>query len=171
MAYQSPIITSAGLHIPTYEDILEDLIEKTKAIYGQDIYLGPDSQDYQFLSIFASKDYDTMQLLQMVYNNRSPVSAVEAGLASLVKLNGLTKKPASYSTCPVILSGTALTQISNGVVQDISGYHWSLPSIVTLGEDGTATVSATCQVSGPVAANPGDISIIVNPTYGWASRR
>lgn len=169
MAYTPPTITSAGLNIPTYQEILDDLIEKTKSIYGQDIYIGPDSQDYQFLSIFALKTYDIMQLLQLVYNNRSPSTAIGTALASIVKLNGISKKTETYSTCPVVLTGTAFTQIKNGVIEDITGYKWSLPAVITLGNDSTATVTATCQVPGPIVANPGDINVIVTPTYGWTS--
>jgi uncharacterized phage protein gp47/JayE len=169
MAYQAPTITSAGLTIPTYTDILEELINEAKSIYGQDIYLGIDSQDYQFLSIFASKTFDVMQLLQLVYNNRAPSTAIGSALDSIVKLNGVTRKSGVNSTCDVLITGTALTQISNGVVEDITGYQWSLPAVVIIGESGSIITTATCQVKGAIAANPGDINVIVTPTYGWAS--
>lgn len=169
MAYVAPTITEAGLTIPTYSDTLTDLIDKMRIIYGQDIYLENDSQDYQMLSIFADKANDIMQLLQMVYNNRSPATAIGAGLASIVKLNGIEVKPKSYSTCPVVLSGDALAQVSNGVIEDITGYKWALPETITIGSGGTATAIATCQVAGPIVANVGDISKIVTPTYGWDS--
>lgn len=56
MSYFEPYTsTRVGLHIPTYQDILTDMIEEMKKIYGQDIYLGNDSADYQFLSILALK--------------------------------------------------------------------------------------------------------------------
>lgn len=169
MAYTAPTITEAGLSIPTYEDILTDMIEQMRTIYGQDIYLENDSQDYQMLSIFASKANDIMQLLQMVYNNRSPSTAIGAGLASIVKLNGITVKSKSYSTCTVVLTGDAATQVNNGVIEDITGYQWALPETVTIGSGGTVSVTATCQVAGPVVANIGDINKIVTPTYGWDS--
>ena len=76
MAYTAPYIDDAGLHIPSYVDIRDDLVDQFKQIYGQDIYLENDSQDYQMISAFALKTYDTMQLLQIVYNNRSPKTAV-----------------------------------------------------------------------------------------------
>lgn len=169
MAYTAPNITAAGLSIPAYSDILGSLIEDAKGIYGQDIYLESDSQDYQYLSIIASKINDEMQLLQKVYNDRSPVSATEAGLASVVKLNGIKIKSGTYSTCQVILTGSPLAQITNGVVQDITGHRWSLPVLITLDAAGMATVTATCETIGAIAANPGDISIIVTVTAGWTS--
>lgn len=169
MAYTAPEITSSGLTIPSYNDILEELINDAKIIYGQDIYLGNDSQDYQFLSIYASKTYDVMQMLQMIYNNRGPGTAIGSALDGVVKLNGISRKAKTYSTCEVTLTGTEYTQINNGVVQDITGYLWSLPASITLGAGGSSTVTATCQSEGPISVNAGDINIIVTPTYGWTA--
>ena len=45
MAYFAPYIDDAGVHIPTYVDIRDDLIAKFREIYGRDVYLGNDSQD------------------------------------------------------------------------------------------------------------------------------
>jgi len=169
MAYFPPYIDQSGLHIPTYQDIVDSLIAGAKNIFGQDIYLEPDSQDYQFISIFALKAYDVMQALQAAYNSRSPGTAMGAALASLVKLNGIKPKPATYSTCVVTLTGTPGTVINNGVVQDKSGYKWNLPPSVTIGPGGTSDATATCQIPGPIVANPGDINKIVTPTYGWTA--
>ena len=75
MAYFAPYIDDAGLHVPTYADIRDDLVDDFKKIYGDDLYLGNDSQDYQMISAFALKTYDTIQLLQIVYNNQSVKTA------------------------------------------------------------------------------------------------
>ena len=168
MAYSPPIINNTGLHIPSYQDILDDLIQQAKSIYGQDIYLGPDSQDYQFISIFALKTYDCMQALQLAYNSRGPGTAIGSALDGLVKLNGIARSRATYSTCSVTLTGTAGTPITGGVVQDVSGYLWNIPAI-TIEAGGTVSATATCQVPGAIAANPGDINKIVTPTYGWTA--
>ena len=169
MSYFSPYIDKSGLHVPTYADILEDMIATMKTIYGDDIYLGNDSADYQFLSIFALKTADTLQAVKQAYNSRSPSTAIGAALDSIVKLNGISRKGAGYSTCQVILTGTPWTEVQNGSAKDQNGVVWNLPVSVVIGEDGTATVTATCAVSGAVAATPGDISIINTPTYGWKS--
>ena len=132
MSYTAPYIDDSGLHIPTYSDILQDLIAQFKQIYGDDIYLDEDSQDYQMLSIFASKTYDTMQLLVIVYNNRSPKTAIGSALDSIVKLNGISRKSASYSTCEVTITGVQGTIIPAGVATDSSGNKWDLPANLTL---------------------------------------
>ena len=170
MAYFVPYIDDSGLHIPTYSDIMEYLEEQVRLIFGNDIYLGDDAQDYQLLSVFAAKLFDVMQLAELNYNNRSPATASGAALDTLVAINGLQRQPATASTATVTLTGTAGAVISRGAVQQVStGYLWSLPASVTIGSDGTAEALATCQVLGPTVAVPGDLSIIATPTAGWVS--
>lgn len=167
--YQPPYIDSTGLHLPTYTDILNDLISQFKAIYGQDIYLENDSQDYQMISAFALKIYDNQQALALVYNNNSPATAIGTGLDRNIAVNGIKRKSATYSTCPVTLFGTSGATVKNGVVQDVNGVNWNLPESVTITQDGSVIVTATCTVLGPTTASPGDINKIVTPTYGWTS--
>ena len=64
MSYFTPYIDDSGLHMPTYNDILADIIASMKAIYGNDIYLEADSADYQFISILALKIHDSYQAVQ-----------------------------------------------------------------------------------------------------------
>jgi uncharacterized phage protein gp47/JayE len=169
MAYSKPYVDSSGLHVPTYDDILQDIITNVKSLYGSDIYLENDSADYQLLSIFSLKVHDAMQAIQLAYNSRSPVTAVGAAFDAIVKLNGIRRKTPSYSTCQVTLTGVAGTVVSNGVVQDLSGYKWDLPATVTILPGGTATVTATCETIGAINAAISDISQIVTPTSGWTS--
>lgn len=169
MAYFSPYIDESGLHIPTYTDILEDLIAREKAIFGNDIYLGIDSMDYQYLSVIALKISDTMQAIQLTYNNRSPATAIGSGLDAIVKVNGIKRKSASYSTCLVVLGGTPGTSITGGIVADVSGYRWALPSPVYIENSGQVIVTAQCETIGAISALPGTITSIVTPTKGWLS--
>lgn len=168
MAYIAPYIDDAGLHVPSYIDIRDDLIEKFKQIYGQDIYLDNDSQDYQMISAFALKTYDTMQMLQIIYNNRSPKTAVGTALDSIVKLNGIKRKSASYSTCVLTLTGDIGTTIKNGVAQDNEGVKWNLPETVVFTEV-TKKITAQCEKIGSIEALPGTITKIMTPTKGWIS--
>ena len=167
MSYFAPYVDDSGLHLPTYNDILEDMIDSMKKIYGQDIYLENDSADYQLLSILALKVHDSYQAVQYAYNSRSPATAIGAALDSVVKLNGIYRKPAGYSTCELTITGTPFTEIINGSVKDNTGNVWSLPASVVIGSDGTVKSTATCNVAGAVTALPGDITQIDTPTFGW----
>ncbi|MBR2216400.1 MAG: baseplate J/gp47 family protein [Selenomonadaceae bacterium] len=166
MAYVAPYVDDAGLHIPSYVDIRDDLVEQYKIIFGDDVYLDPDSQDYQMISAYASKTYDTMQLLQIVYNNHSPKTAVGSGLSSVVKLNGITRKAASYSTCVLTLTGRQGTEIAAGVCKDEQGNLWKLPENITLTGE-TMDITAECDTIGAIEAMPGTINIINTPQAGW----
>nr|DAV21124.1 MAG TPA: Baseplate J like protein [Caudoviricetes sp.] len=167
MTYFKPYVDSTGLHIPTYNDILEDMIAAMKQIYGDDIYLDNSSPDYQLLSIFALKQSDTLQAMAYAYNARSPETAIGTSLDSVVKLNGIKRKAASRSTCQVKITGTPFTQIVDGAVRDRAGLTWDLPSSVIIDSSGTTYTVATCRTSGAVSALAGDISQIETPTYGW----
>ena len=169
MSYFAPYVDGSGLHMPTYSDILEDMISSMKEIYGTDIYLENDSADYQFLSALALKVSDSYQAVQYAYNSRSPSTAIGAALDSVVKLNGIYRKAAGYSTCELTITGTAFTEIKNGSVKDATGNVWNLPASVVIGSDGTIKATATCATAGAITALPGDITEINTPTFGWTA--
>lgn len=169
MSYQAPYIDEAGLHIASYNDIRDSLLENMKQIFGQDIYLENDSQDYQMISAFALMLYDIQQALLLAYNNNSTATAIGKGLDRIVALNGISRTGASYSSCAVRLSGTPYTKITGGIVADSRGYQWVLPEQVTIGASGSIQVTAICKTIGRILASPGDIDTIVTPTKGWTA--
>lgn len=169
MSYFAPYLNSSGLHIPSYTDIINYYVAQAQSIFGSNIYIDNDSQDYQLLSMFASAASDAMGLCQLAVNNESPSTAIGSGLASIVKLNGLAKKIATYSTCAVTLTGAPGSTVTSGVVQDVSGYKWDLPTPIVFPAGGTIIVTATCETVGAITAAIGDIQSIVNNQYGWYS--
>jgi uncharacterized phage protein gp47/JayE len=128
MAYFAPYIDDTGFHMPTYVDIRDKQIADAKNIYGQDIYLEEDSQDYQFIATIAEKIYDAFQIAQEVYNNKSPSTAIKVALDSIVKINGIKRKPETYSTVQVTINGISGTSIKNGIVFDIGLLYSKLKS-------------------------------------------
>lgn len=167
MAYFAPYIDETGFHYPTYQDIVDDMVAGAKSIFGSDIYLENDSADYQLISIFALKTFDTMQGMAMAYNSRSPVTAVGVGLDEVVKINGIARKAGSRSTADVVITGMPYTQIVNGSVKDVNDVVWNLPANVSIPTSGTITVTAACSETGPVAVAANEINKINTPTYGW----
>lgn len=166
MSYTAPYIDEYGMHIPTYNDILSDLVESMKNIFGSDIYLDEDSMDYQQLSIFARKIYDTNSLAMLVYNNRTANTSVGVGLDNLCALVGIKRKPATFSECQLTITGDPGTVITNGKASD--GTHdWNLPNEVTIPSNGSIVVQSVCNDSGNVMAAPNTINIIATPLYGW----
>ncbi|MEN4050284.1 baseplate J/gp47 family protein [Serratia marcescens] len=162
-------VTASGISAPDYQTIINRLTGFFKQIYGDDVYLESDSKDGQMLAIYARGIHDVNNMAIAVYNSFSPATAQGRGLASNVKINGISVTPASRSTADVRIVGQVGTPITNGTVRDSNGISWSLPASVVIGIDGTVTVTATCQIDGAIVAPAGSITEIGTPTRGWQS--
>lgn len=170
MAYFAPYIDATGMHIPTYADIRDDLISKMKEIFGNDIYIDEDSQDYQQISIFAKKIFDTNALALLTYNNRTVNTAIGVGLDNLCAIAGIVRKAATYSTVQLTLTGAPTTVITSGKASDKDDEHiWNLPASVVIPESGTITVEATCNDAGDITVSSNTITKIITPVFGWYS--
>lgn len=169
MAYFAPFIDATGLHIPVYQDIYNYELEQFLSVYGQIVNTGNDSADVQWVSIFSLMINDAFNTAQLVYNARSPLTAIGSDLDAICTINGIYRKPATSSVAVLSISGIVGTNIINGVVQDTSGYLWDLPATVVIPNSGTINVTATCETPGAISAQPNTIVIISNPTRGWNS--
>lgn len=160
-------IDQTGYNYSDFPTFLSWLQDQYKAIYGADVYLGADSQDGQFLTVVAQALFDAAALGASVYNSFSPVTAQGVGLARVVKINGITKRAATYSTVTLTVVGVANTVILNGIAQDTLGQQWLLPASVTIPGGGTIDVAATAKDIGAINAGIGSITTIFTPTLGW----
>lgn len=168
MGYIKPHIDETGIHIPLYTEIRDYLLEQACGIFGDDLYLENDSQDYQLICAFAEKMNDVNELAMQVYNNRGPLTSIGSGLDGVVKLNGIKRKEQTHSICPVIISGNPGTKIYNGIVKDTNDEKWNIGNVV-IPESGQIEVMATCRSAGPVYADANTIIRIVTQTQGWLS--
>lgn len=162
-----PTITAAGITVPAYEDILASKQAQYRAIYGLDIDLASDTQDGQFLAIESQAIFDTNDAIVTVFNGFSPTNAQGANLSSLVKINGLQREAASFSTTPLDIVGQAGTIIVSGIVVDDFGNQWTLPPNVVIPDGGAITETGTCAVPGAILPQPGTITGIVTIQPGW----
>ena len=168
MAYFQPSIDAEGIHVPSYADIMEYLLSQYKAIFGDDVYVGTDSKDYQIMSIFAKCMEDYSSLVVDAYNSRNPNYAEGDSLDLLLPLVSMTRRAATSSTATLKLTGTAGTSIAAGKsVIDSNGNLWDLSSGATLDGNGVANVMAVCRVAGAITAAIGTINQIYTPVAGW----
>ena len=162
-------VDATGFHYPDYSTVLQYLTDEYKAIYGADTYLAPDSQDGQWLAIQALAIFDTMQVAAAVYSSFSPLTAQADALSRNVKINGIKRRVATFSTADLLIVGTAGTVINNGQAEDTLSQKWNLPASVTIPPGGSITVTATAAEIGSVTAGPNTINKIATPTLGWQS--
>lgn len=164
-------VDANGITAPSLADILSSLTASYQSIYGDDTYLGPDSQDGQWLAIQAKAIFDCNSVAIAVYNQFSPATAQGVGLSSVVKINGIARLVPTFDTVNLTVIGQAGAIISNGIVGDDVGLNtqWALPSTVVIPFSGTVTASATCTQPGAVHASAGTLTVILTPTPGWQS--
>lgn len=162
-------IDATGFHYADYPTVLAYIQDQYRTIYGQDIYLEADSQDGQWIALQALMIYDTIQVAASVYTSFSPTTAIGDALSRNVKINGISRRSATYSTADLRIIGTNGTQILNGVAEDSAGIKWRLPATVTIPSGGEITVTATAETIGAITAGANTIIKIATPTLGWQS--
>ncbi len=165
----SATVTAEGISAPEYQTVLTRITGYFQQIYGGDAYLDPDSKDGQMVALVALAIHDANNTAISVYRSFSPATAMSDALTSNVKINGITRRPATNSTVDLQLTGTVGTTITNGSVRDKNGVIWNLPASVVIGTAGTVIATATCASSGAVAALAGSVTTINTPTRGWVS--
>lgn len=171
MTTLGPTLDSTGFFVPSYADVYVQLQNAYLTIFGTDAVLTPNTQDGQFLAIFAQGITDCLNVSLATYNAYSINQAQGAGLSSIVKLTGVRRASTSYSTDIVTITGTANTTISNGQVGDNLGQGtiWNLPATVNIPDTGTIDVTVTNTQPGPAIFDPGQVTQILSPTFGWQS--
>lgn len=169
MALPVCTISDAGIFKPDYAAVLAYFQDEVRGIFGQDIYIDPDSQDGQLLAIFAAAVDTANAMAVQVYNAFSPSSARGVGLSSVVKINGIKRLVASNSTVDLLITGQAGTTITGGIATDDAGNQWLLPSPIVVPFDGDITVTAIAKDAGAIVALPGTVTGIGTPTRGWQS--
>ncbi|MCA8492548.1 baseplate J/gp47 family protein [Burkholderia arboris] len=160
-------IDANGITAPTYADVYAYLQAQYQAIYGTDVYIDPDSQDGQLLAVFAQAIADMNSTIIGAYNSFSPATAVGAALSSNVKINGIARAVASYSSADLTLVGQTGATVTNGIAKDENNNQWALPASVTIPPSGEITVTATCTTLGAITAPAGTITQIGTPSRGW----
>ena len=115
--------------------------------------------------IFGALD----ETLQQAYNSKDPSKARDVDLDIVCALTGTIRSKGSASNVSLSLSGVAGTFIPAGrrVESATTGSRWTTDQGVTLDAGGTATVNASCAVTGPTQADAGTITKVVDVVGGW----
>lgn len=170
MSYFAPYLDETGIHMPTYAELLESLTVGYKAIFGQDVYLGEDTQDYQLLSLYARAWDDLQALILDTYNARNPDWATGVSLDHLMALAAISRYAASKSSVTLSLAGVPGATLPAGqLARDGRGYSWETQAAVTFDSEGKAEVQALCTTAGAIEAAAGSVTTMETPTGIWHS--
>lgn len=163
----APVITDTGPVAPTYYEIVDYFKTKYKGIYGEDAYLENDSQDGQWIGVFARAIADVNASIMDTYASFSPKTATKDALSRNVAINGIDRQLPTFSTVDLELMGDVDTEITKGYALDNNGNQWLLPDLVIIPNSGKIVVKATAKKSGAVLAMSNTVSTIGKPTRGW----
>jgi uncharacterized phage protein gp47/JayE len=109
------------------------------------------------------------------YNQLDPDSAEGEAQDRLYRINDQTRKPESYSTVPVIITGTAGTIIDgspnpfSGNVDGDATAIFSVTEQAVIPESGSIEVVMTATEVGPILAPSGTLTVIKTPKTGITS--
>jgi uncharacterized phage protein gp47/JayE len=94
-------ITAAGLQVKSNTEIIADIKAALQLIYGADINVEQNSPDGQLINIFAQASTDQLEMLVALYNSFSVANAFGLLLDQRVALNGLTRRPGTFTMQPI----------------------------------------------------------------------
>ena len=170
-------ISSGGLSILSYPQIVDMLKTRYKEVYGSDINLAPETADGVWIHDIALLINNILQANQMLYRNLDVDSASGVYLENLCKLSNVYRKQATSSQARVQIINNGNTPITmNGVsCLDVNGLIWDSLQSFTLQPYGTTSgsepnvvqedrieVVVVCRQSGSIKAPIGTIKQVVN---------
>lgn len=160
-------LTELGFERPTYEEILENQINRAKTLFGDTIDTSELTALGKYIRINVA-DLDTLyQTLEGVYYARFPNTASGVSLDRLCPFAGITRNAATYARHKVTLTGTAGATIEAGfeVSNENQSAVFHLIDDYVIGDNGTVTAYVDCNEAGTVGnITSASINTIVNPS-------
>jgi len=156
----APRFTPDGIQVQTFQEIYDELAAGYRSIYGEDINLDPDSPDGQRVAIEAQLVLDAQSFGALEYNQRDPDFALGQSLNSIIKLSGISRRPATRSQVDVVVTtNRPLTLPTDYAVEDDLGQAWTTLNAIDI-PPGETTVTLFAENFGAVEADP---ATVVNP--------
>lgn len=117
--------------------------------------------------IFSAMD----ETLQRAYNSKDPNKAKDSDLDVICTLTGTKRSQGSGSSVVLTFTGVPGTPVPAGAAFEsaVTGYRFTTDQLALIGGSGTATVNATCTVTGPVQADENTITKMVIVVAGLSS--
>lgn len=107
-------VDSTGFTQKTVTEIIESLKAGYRGVYGASVNIAARSRIGQRMALFANELSEVWELGEALFNAMDPASATGAGLDNQLKLVGIERQPATFSTVVLTLVGGATTVIAAG---------------------------------------------------------
>ena len=166
-------IDETGIHTQTVTEIVAELENEYKRIYGQDINIGSDTPDGQRINIEAQAKADVLDFAVQIYNSFDVDAVEDVAQDRLYKINNIYRKSSEFSyvqvnvttSGTVNLQGLDVNEESAYTVSDTNGNQFLLVDSVILNE-GTTLLEFRAKDSGAVEVTPNTITNMVTIVAG-----
>lgn len=130
-------LTSQGIDVMDYADIVQTYLNEFKGIYGQEIELDPRSGDGRFLYDRATVTNNELQVISQFYSQMNPSTATGYILDILSSLTNVEREAATSSQIKAKISNPTssditITNANYLSTADDSGNTWTAQSDVTI---------------------------------------
>ena len=162
-------ITEEGFKRKKQDQILTEINDSQKVIFGENLNVSPESPDGQVNGVSSESYANLWELAQLCYDAFNPSAATGVSLSNLVQINGLTRLPATSSRAYVDMVGVAATLIPSGslVATSDTGVLFATEEDLTLDGGGLGSVFVSAQDTGPIIALANTLTVISTPIAGW----
>lgn len=163
-------VTATGWNSKTLAEIVTELQDAFRLVFGAGINLEPQSVFSQLIGIIADREVDLWQIGADVYSSNNVRTATGQALEAVASLRGITRAPASNTLVNVTATGVNGTNIPAGTLFSIvdTGVQFESLALATI-SGGTASIDCQAVETGPSPAYAGTLTVIVNPISGLAS--
>lgn len=169
----SNYISTNGLVLQSLSEIITELEDGFKAIYGPDINLDANSPDGQMINLFAQAKIDILELIASVYNSFSPSSAAGIVLDQRCALNGVTRIAGVRTELNLLVWAESIVNLIGEssdtgtpfTVKDPSGNRFFLKDDQTTAV-GLNTFTFIAEDAGDISVAPSTIETIDTITLG-----
>lgn len=174
------VLNSNGLQVSTNTELVDQLTNDFKEIYGSDISVEQNSPDGQMINIFAQGGTDIRELLVQLYNSFDPDNCSGRLLDERCAINNIFRKAGTFTTVLITIV-TDRTVTLDGVddnyndpsatgytIQDNAGNQFILVNTQTFSA-GTHTALFRAKELGAVETSIGTITTPVTIVLGVVS--
>ncbi len=174
-------ITTDGLETATQSELVTQLTDALKAIYGSDINTDPDSPDGQMIGIYVQAVLDALDLLTQIYNTFDPDTAIGRTLDERCAINGIQRLGGTFTLTNVtVITDRALNLVgldgdidnpdgTGYTVSDNEGNQYILAASQTIPSAGTYVYEFRAKNNGAVLTVPNTIIVPVTIVLGVVS--
>lgn len=169
------MLDSNGFSKKTYSQIIDEMEEKTKELFGEDTNTKAYTPLGIIIRVFAWFHALLWEVVERVYNNSFPSTAEGVSLDRLAKLKGMTRLPADYAYGQIQIRGTANETIPAGlVVGTKTGVLFETTEDCVLDANGVGNAEIYAQETGSagnveagtiteIVESDSNVSAVVNP--------